>query len=270
MTALTYAARDSRTMLRRNLRRIARYPSLTLLVVGMPIVFLLLFVYVFGETLGVGLGGPSGGREEYVNYLVPGIILVTAASAVQGTAISVAMDMAEGIIARFRTMAISRTAVLTGHVIGTLIQVVSGMAVVIVVAVLVGFRPDATPVEWAATAGLLVLFSLGLIWLSVALGLNAKSVETASNSPMLLVFLPFLSSAFVPTDSLPTGLRWFAEYQPFTPVIETVRGLLLGTAIGNDAIIAIAWSIGSLLLSYMWARRLFNRPPVNRPGVLSH
>jgi ABC-2 type transport system permease protein len=100
--------------------------------------------------------------------------------------------------------------------------------------------------------------------------LNAKSVETASNSPMLLVFLPFLSSAFVPTDSLPTGLRWFAEYQPFTPVIETVRGLLLGTAIGNDAIIAIAWSIGSLLLSYMWARRLFNRPPVNRPGVLSH
>jgi ABC-2 type transport system permease protein len=180
------------------------------------------------------------------------------------------MDMAEGIIARFRTMAISRTAVLTGHVIGTLIQVVSGMAVVIVVAVLVGFRPDATPVEWAATAGLLVLFSLGLIWLSVALGLNAKSVETASNSPMLLVFLPFLSSAFVPTDSLPTGLRWFAEYQPFTPVIETVRGLLLGTAIGNDAIIAIAWSIGSLLLSYMWARRLFNRPPINRPGVLSH
>jgi ABC-2 type transport system permease protein len=270
MSSVTYAVRDSRTMLRRNLRRIARYPSMTLFVVGMPVVLLLLFVYVFGETLGTGLGAPSAGRDEYVDYVVPGILLMVAASAVQGTAISVAMDMAEGIIARFRTMAISRTAVLTGHVVGTLIQVVGGMAVVVAVALLIGFRPNATPVEWVATAGLLALFSIGLIWLSVALGLHAKSVETASNSPMLLVFLLFLSSGFVPTDSLPAGLRWFAEYQPFTPVIETVRGLLLGTAIGNDAIIAIAWAIGIGLLSYLWARHLFNRPPVNRPGVLAH
>jgi ABC-2 type transport system permease protein len=270
MSTLTYAVRDSRTMLRRNLRRIARYPSMTLFVVGMPIVLLLLFVYVFGETLGTGLDGMSGGRDEYVNYVVPGVLLMTAASAVQGTAISVAMDMAEGIIARFRTMAISRTAVLTGHVVGTLIQVVGGMAVVVAVALLVGFRPNATPVEWVAAVGLLVLFSLGLIWLSVALGLQAKSVETASNTPMLLIFLLVLSSGLVPTDSLPAGIRWFAEYQPFTPVIETVRGLLLGTAIGNDAIIAVAWAIGIGLLSYLWARRLFNRPPVSRPGVLAH
>jgi ABC-2 type transport system permease protein len=269
MSTLTHAVRDSRTMLRRSLRRMARYPSLTLFVIGIPVVFLLLFVYVFGGTLGAGLGGPSGGRDEYVNYVVPGIILMTVAAAVQGTAISIAMDMTEGIIARFRTMAISRTAVLTGHVVGSLIQSVGSMAVVVAIALLVGFRPNATPVEWVAAAGLLALFSLALIWLSVALGLKAKSVETASNSPMFLTLLPFLGSGFVPTDSMPTGLRWFAEYQPFTPVIETTRGLLLGTAIGNDAVIAIAWCVGIGVPSYLWARRLFNRPPVNRPPVLA-
>jgi ABC-2 type transport system permease protein len=135
------------------------------------------------------------------------------------------------------------------------------------VALVVGFRPDATPVEWVATIGLLATFSLALIWLAAALGLKAKSVETASNTPTILVLLPFLGSGFVPTDSMPIGLRWFAEYQPFTPVIETVRGLLLGTAIGNDAVIAIVWSIGIGLASYLWAKSLFNRPPVAPWGV---
>jgi ABC-2 type transport system permease protein len=259
MTA-PYAARDARTMLRRTLRRMARYPSLTLTLIGMPVIFLLLFVYVFGGTLGAGLGGPSGGRAEYVNYVVPGVIVITVAAAVQGTAISVAMDMYEGIIARFRTMAISRTAVLTGHVVGSLIQTLGSMAVITGVALLVGFRPNATPVEWLATTGLLTMFSLALIWLAAALGLKAKSVETASNAPMFLVLLPFLSSGFVPADSMPTAMRWFAEYQPFTPVIETVRGLLLGTAIGNDGILAVGWSVGIGLVSYFWARKLFNRP----------
>jgi ABC-2 type transport system permease protein len=269
MTTVSYAVRDSRTMLRRQLRRTARYPSLTLMLIGTPIIFLLLFVYAFGETLGSGLGGPSGGRAEYVNYVVPGIILMTVGAAVQGTAISVAMDMYEGIIARFRTMAISRTAVLTGHVVGSLIQTLGSMGVIVAVALVVGFRPDATPVEWVATIGLLATFSLALIWLAAALGLKAKSVETASNTPMILVLLPFLGSGFVPTDSMPTGLRWFAEYQPFTPVIETVRGLLLGTAIGNDAIIAVCWSIGIGLASYLWAKSLFNRPPVHQVSVLT-
>ncbi|MGH2395167.1 MAG: ABC transporter permease, partial [Candidatus Limnocylindria bacterium] len=223
MTTLSYAARDSRTMLRRSLRRMARYPSLTLMLVGMPVVFLLLFVYVFGGTLGAGIGGPSGDRADYVNYVVPGIIVITVAAAVQGTAISVAMDMYEGIIARFRTMAISRTAVLTGHVVASLIQALGAMAVLTGVALLVGFRPNASPVEWLAAIGLLALFSLALIWLAAALGLNSKSVETASNAPMILVLLPFLSSGFVPTDSMPTAMQWFAEYQPFTPVIETLR-----------------------------------------------
>jgi ABC-2 type transport system permease protein len=253
-------ARDSRTMLRRTLRRMARYPSLTLVLIGMPIVFLLLFVYVFGGTLGAGLGGPSGGRAEYANYVVPGVIVITVAAAVQGTAISIAMDMYEGIIARFRTMAISRTAVLTGHVVGSLIQTLGSMAVITAVALLVGFRPNATFIEWLATIGLLVMFSLALIWLAMALGLNAKSVETASNAPTILVLLPFLSSGFVPAESMPTAMRWFAEYQPFTPVIETVRGLLLGTAIGSDGALAVGWSVGIGLVSYFWARRLFNRP----------
>jgi len=262
MTTLTYAARDSKTMLRRNLRRVVRYPSMTLMLVGMPIVFLMLFVYVFGGTLGAGLGDPSGGRTEYVNYVAPAIILMTVTAAVQGTAISVAMDMTEGIIARFRTMAISRAAVLTGHVVGSLIQTMASMVVVIGVALLVGFRPNANVAEWLAAAGLLTMVSLALIWLSVALGLKAKSVETASNSPMLLVLLPFLGSGFVPTESMPAGLRWFAEYQPFTPIIETVRGLLMGTPIGNNGVIAVAWCIGIALAAYLWATKLFSRPPI--------
>ena len=261
MSTLSYAVADSATMLRRNLKRALRYPGLTLFLVGMPIVFLLLFVYVFGGTLGNGLGGPSGGRAAYVQYVTPGILVMTVAAGAQGTAISVAMDMTEGIIARFRTMAIARVSVLTGHVLGDMIQTLLSMAVVVGVALLIGFRPDATPVEWVATVGLLALITLALTWFSVALGMVPKSVETASNLPMPLVFLPFLGSGFVPTDSMPVWLRWCADYQPFTPWIETVRGLLVGTAIGDDAVIAIAWCAGITLVGYLWAKKLYNRDP---------
>jgi len=163
------------------------------------------------------------------------------------------------IIARFRTMAITRAAVLTGHVLGTMIQTLFSLVVVIGVALAVGFRPNAGLIEWIGAIALLALTTLALTWLSVALGLVSKSVETASNSPMILVLLPFLSSGFVPTDSLPLGLRWFADYQPFTPIIETLRGLLLGGPIGNSAIIAVGWCIGIAALAYRWAKRLFNR-----------
>lgn len=227
MTTMTLAYQDSKTMLRRSIRHILRYPSMTVMLVGMPVVFLLLFVYVLGGTLGNGLGPGGGGRAEYVNYVAPAIILMTVASAAQGTAISVATDMTAGIIARFRTMAITRTSVLTGHVLGSLLQTIVSLVVVIAVAIAVGFRPTAGFVEWAATFALLVLVSIAMIWLSVAFGLVSKSVETASNLPMVLILLPFLGSGFVPTDSMPTVLRWFAEYQPFTPIIETLRGLLL-------------------------------------------
>ena len=272
MTTLSYALTDSATMLRRNLRRMLRYPSMTLMLAGMPVIFLLLFVYVFGGTLGDGLsspnlggpnlGGTAGGRAEYVNYVAPGIILMTVASATQGTAISVAMDMTEGIIARFRTMAIARASVLTGHVVGSMIQTLLGMGIVAGVALLIGFRPSAGPVEWIAAIGVLMMISFALTWLSVALGMVTKTVEAASNLPMPLVLLPFLGSGFVPTDSMPAGLRTFAEYQPFTPFIETVRGLLMGTPIGDSAIIAVAWCAVIALVGYLWAKKLFNRDPV--------
>jgi ABC-2 type transport system permease protein len=260
--ALSSRVHDSSTMLRRSLRHIVRYPSMTVILLGMPIIFLLLFVYVFGETLGAGLGAGSGGRAAYANYLTPGILLITVAAAAQGTAISVAMDMAAGLIARFRTMPIVRTSVLTGHALGSFLQTMMSIAVVIGVAFVVGFRPTAGPVDWAAAFGLLALFTLALTWLSVAFGLVAKSPETASNLPTFLVLLPFLGSGFVPTDSMPGALRWFAEYQPFTPVTETLRGLLSGSAIGNNAVIALAWSIAITVLSYLWANRLFLRRPV--------
>ncbi|NJP33471.1 ABC transporter permease [Micromonospora thermarum] len=261
MSSATYAVRDSTTMLRRNLRRMQRYPSMTLMLIGMPVVLLLLFVYVFGGTMGAGLGGVSGGRADYANYITPGVLLITIAGVVQGTAISVAMDMTEGIIARFRTMAIFRPAVLTGHVVGSMIQTLLALLVVTGVALLVGFRPTATPIEWLAALGILAAITFAVIWFSVACGLVSKTVETASNLPMPLILLPFLGSGFVPTDSMPAAVRWFAEYQPFTPVMETLRGLLLGTGIGNSAGLAIAWSVVITVACYLWARKLYNRDP---------
>jgi ABC-2 type transport system permease protein len=263
MSALAHALPDSTTLLRRNLRRLQRYPSMTLILIGMPIVFLLLFVYVFGGQLGHGLSralaGGHAGRDGYLNYVAPGILLMTVAATVQGTAIVVAMDMTSGIIDRLRTMAIARGAVLTGHVLASLIQTLASIAVVLGVAVALGFRPTAGPLDWLAAVGLLALFALALIWLATALGLAAKSVETASNTPMFLTLLPFLGSGFVPAGSMPGGLRQFATYQPFTPVTETLRGLLTGTPIGSQWIPAIAWSAGIAVLSFLWATRLYGR-----------
>jgi ABC-2 type transport system permease protein len=261
MTSLAYALTDSRTMLRRNLRRLLRYPSMTLQLVGLPIVLLLLFVYVFGgqlsHGLGQGLAGGHTGRSGYLNYVTPGIVLMTVAAAVQGTAIVVAMDMTSGIIDRFRTMAIVRSSVLAGHVLASLIQTVASIAIVLAVAVALGFRPTADPLRWLGALGVLTLFAFALIWLATALGLAAKSVETASNTPMFLTLLPFLGSGFVPAASMPVVLRQFATYQPFTPVTETVRGLLTGTAIHANAIGAIAWSIGLTVAAYLWAVHLY-------------
>jgi ABC-2 type transport system permease protein len=262
MSALSYTVTDSATMLRRNLRRLLHYPSMTLLLVGMPIVFLLLFVYVFGGQLSAGLGRELArgrtGRAGYLNYVTPGILLMTVAAAVQGTAIVVAMDMTGGIIDRFRTMAIARASVLTGHVLASVIQAAAGIAIVLGVAIALGFRPSADPTDWLAAIGVLLLFALALIWLATALGLAAKSVETASNTPMFLTLLPFLGSGFVPTATMPDGLRQFATYQPFTPVTETVRGLLTGTTIGGNAIGAMAWSVGIAVAAYLWARYLYD------------
>jgi ABC-2 type transport system permease protein len=261
MSTASFALRDSATMLRRNLKHMQRYPSVTVILIGMPVVLLLLFVYVFGGTLGAGLAH-LGGRPGYLRYVVPGIIVLTLASSAQGTALSVAMDMTEGIIARFRTMAIARSSVLTGHVLGSIIQAMLSIFVVFGVALAIGFRTSASPAELIAAIGVLVMASFALTWLSVGLGLVSRSVEAASNLPMFLLLLPFIGSGFVPAHSMPAVLRWFAEYQPFTPITETLRGLLLGTPIGNNAIIAVAWCAGLAGLSYLWSRRLYRRDPV--------
>jgi len=256
MTTVAYTVRDSATMLRRNLKHIRRYPSMTGFIAGMPIIFMLLFVYVFGGTLGAGIGGD---RADYLAYVVPGVLLMTVAGTGVSTAVSVATDMTEGIVARFRTMAIARVSILTGHVLGSVIQTLFVIVIVAAVAVALGFRPDTGPLAWLAAFGVLAMAAFAITWLSVGMGLVTKSVETASNLPTPLALLPFLSSGFVPTDSMPAGLRQFAEHQPFTPIIETLRGLLTGGPVAGPAITTAAWCAGIAVVGYLWSRRLYNR-----------
>jgi ABC-2 type transport system permease protein len=257
----SYALRDSTTMLRRDLRHLQRYPGLSLFPILLPVVFLLLFVYVFGGTLGNGIT-VGGGRGAYINFLTPGMLLFTVAGAAQITAISVAKDMTEGIVARFKTMRIWRPAVLAGHVFSSLVLTLISLAVTIAVALLIGYHAAAGPLRWLAAVGVLMLLAVALIWLSVALGLVAKSVETASNIPMFLTFLPLLGSGFVPVASMPAGLRWFAANQPFTPITDTVRRLLTSQPVGSAGARAIVWCLAITAASYLWARYLYNRRPV--------
>ncbi|PPS71768.1 ABC transporter permease [Streptomyces sp. MH60] len=262
MSTVTYAVADSATLLRRNIKNQLRYPTTALSIVGIPVLFLLLFVYVFGNVLGEGVA-PLGGGDDYVNYVLPGLIIMTAATGSLGTAVSTSVDMTEGIIARFKTMAIFRPAILIARVISSVLQTLTSMALVLAVAWAMGFRPNATPVEWLAALALLAAASLALTWLGVAFGLAAKTLDAASNAPFPLILLPFVGSGIVPTDTMPTGLRYFAEYQPFTPMIETLRGLLLGTEIGNNAWIAVAWCAGLTLLGFVWAMKHFNKDRTN-------
>ncbi len=255
---MTTALADSAIMLRRNLKHLLRYPSVTLFMVFMPVAFLLLFVYVLGGT--VGAAGHTG-RAAYATFITPGILALTVVGVTTATAVSIATDMTGGITARFRTMPVARVAMLFGHVGGAVIQTVLGMVAVTAIALLTGFRATTSATNWLAAAAILILFAFALIWLSVALGLAAKTVEAASNAPTPLIILAFLGSGFVLTRSMPAAIRWFAEYQPFTPVINTVRGLLIGGPIGNNAVIAIAWSLAITLGSYLWARRLLRRDP---------
>jgi ABC-2 type transport system permease protein len=259
MSTLAHTVTDSTTMLRRNLVHAVRYPVITYLI-ATPVIFLLLFVYVFGDTLGTGIGG--AGTAAYLDYVVPGVLLLTVAGGVTGPALSVSKDLTEGIIARFRTMDISRSAVLTGHVLGNLVQVLLAVAVVTGVALLMGLRAPASAWNWLGAAGFLAAIGYALCWLGAAFGVFAKGVESASNLPMPLLILPFLGSGFVPTDSMPAWLQWFAEYQPFTPFIETLRALLFGTAIGTDGWLSLAWIVAIGLVGWLWARFLYERKTV--------
>ncbi|MET7929482.1 ABC transporter permease [Streptomyces sp. NPDC005349] len=261
MSSLTLAVRDSSTMLRRNLLHARRYPSLTLNLLLTPIMLLLLFVYIFGDVMSAGIGGGAD-RSVYIAYIVPGLLLMTIGSTTIGTAVSVSNDMTEGIIARFRTMAIHRGSVLIGHVIGSVLQCVASVILVGAVAVAIGFRStNATALEWIAAFGLLVLFAMALTWIAVGMGLISPNAEAASNNAMPLILLPLLSSAFIPTDTMPGWFQPIAQYQPFTPAIETLRGLLLGSEIGNNGWLTIAWSLGLTVLGYYWSKAKFNDDP---------
>jgi ABC-2 type transport system permease protein len=261
MSTFSYTLRDSRTMLRRDVLHALRYPLMTVSGMTVPIFFLLLFVGVFGNTLRAGLGAAAAHAGHYVDYLTPGVILMTASSSAEATAVNICTDMNEGIIARFRTMAISRTSVLTGQVLGTLIRSLISVALVVAVALAFGFRPTASPVEWVAAVGVFAMLTVALTWLAVFFGLLAKTPAGANSLALLLVVLPFVSSAFVPTGTMPAAVRWFARNQPFTPIIETLRGLLTGSPIGHSAILATAWCVGLSILGYLMARSRYDHNP---------
>ncbi|WP_405822132.1 ABC transporter permease [Streptomyces sp. NBC_00838] len=262
MSTLALAVRDSNTMLRRNLLHARRYPSMTLNLLLTPIMMLLLFVYIFGDVMSAGITGGGGDRSDYIAYIVPGILMMTIGSTVIGAAVSVSTDMTEGIIARFRTMAIHRGSVIVGHVVGSVLQVLASLVLVGAVAVAIGFRStDATVLEWLAAFGLLAFFSLALTWIAVGMGLASPNAEAAGNMAMPLILLPLISSAFIPADTMPGWFRPIAEYQPFTPAIETLRGLLLGTEIGHNGWLAIVWCLALSALGYSWSRAQFNRDP---------
>lgn len=256
MNTVSHAVSDSVTMLRRDFRHSLRYPMMTISGVLMPVFMLLLFVYVFGGAISTGPGSGA-----YIDYVFPGILVMTVGSGSAATSVNVNADMNEGIIARFRTMAISRASVLTGQVIGSTIRTIVTLGLVIGIALLLGFRPTAGPAEWIAAIGLIALLVLALTWMAVAFGMATKTPGGANSLTLLFQFGPFISSAFVPTSSMPAGLAWFAENQPFTPIIDALRGLLLGAPMGNSAVIAAAWCVLIALVGYLWAKKLYNRDP---------
>jgi ABC-2 type transport system permease protein len=249
------AAYDSTAMLGRELKHTVRFPLMLVASIVVPVVFLLLFVYILGGPMGAGLGGTS-----YVDYLVPGVLVMTIAAGTSTTSISVRTDMSEGIIDRFRIMPISRGAVLTAHVVANVLRTLISTTIVAAVAILVGFRPHASALDWLTVAGVAAAFSFALAWLSVALGMAAKSIAGANGATLPIQFLlPFLSSAFVPAESMPIGIRWFTANQPFTSVVESLRALLSGAPLGNHAYLALGWCAAIAMLGYLWARRSFGR-----------
>jgi ABC-2 type transport system permease protein len=259
LTLLTIAVQDSAAMLARELKHTLRFPLLLVSVILVPVVMLLLFVYILGGPIGHGLGDAAHGAP-YVDFLVPGILLLTVAAGCGPTAINVRTDMAGGFVDRIRAMAVTRGALLAGHVGGSVLRTLVATTVVTVVALLVGFRPKASLADWFAVVGIVAAFSFALAWLSAALGLVAKTVAGANGSTLPIQFLlPFLSSTFVPAESMPAGVRWFAAHQPFTAVVDSLRALLTGAPVGNTAYLALAWCAVIALAGYLWARAAFRR-----------
>ncbi len=251
VTPLAEFAGENAAMIARSIRHASRDVETLLMSVILPVLLMLMFVYVFGGAIETG--------SPYVNYVVPGILLLAAGFGSATTAVSVCADMVSGVVDRFRSMPISGSAMLTGHVVASLARNLLSTAVVVGVGYAVGWRPVAGPLQWVAALALVALFILAISWLSAALGLVAGSPESANAFTFVILFLPYLSSAFVPTSTMPAFLRGFAENQPVTPVIETLRGLLMGTPIGDSAVLAVAWCLLVLLASWAAAAVLFRR-----------
>ncbi|PJJ47854.1 ABC-2 type transport system permease protein [Mumia flava] len=243
---------DTATLTGRSLRHVGRSPDTIITTAVIPIAMMLLFVYVFG-------GAIDTGTEEYVDYLLPGILLITIASGISYTAYRLFLDLKGGIVARFQSMPIARSAVLWAHVLTSVVATTVSLVVVVLVALLMGFRTGAGVLAWLAVAGILGLFTLGLTWLAVIPGLTASSVEGASAFSYPLIFLPFVSSAFVPTDSMPAPVRAFAEHQPVTSIVDTIRALFDGQPVGNDVWVALAWCVGILVVAYALAVSTYHR-----------
>ena len=243
---------DTAVLQGRSLRHITRSPDTIITTTLMPIAFMLLFVFVFG-------GAINSGSDSYVNYLLPGILLITIASGISYTAFRLFLDMKSGIFERFQSMPIARSSVLWAHVLTSLVANLISVVVVVLVALLMGFRSGAGVLAWLAVAGILFLFTLALTWMAVIPGLTAKSADGAIAFSYPLIFLPFISSAFVPTDTMPGPVRAFAEYQPVTAIVDAVRDLFTQQPVGTDIWIALAWCVGILIVAYMFAMVSYRR-----------
>ena len=251
-TARGHYLGDMCVMLGRSMRHVFRSMDTIIKVAIMPIAMMLMFVYVFG-------GAIQTGTENYVNYLLPGILIIAIASGIAYTAYRLFMDMQRGIFERFDSMPIARSAALWGHVLTSLASNAISIVVIILAALLMGFRTSVGILPWLAVAGILALFTLALTWIAVIAGLTAKSVDGATSLSMPLVFLPFISSAFVPTESMPGPVRAFAENQPVTSIVDAIRSLLMGYPVGNDIWVALAWCLGILIVAYAFAMRVYER-----------
>lgn len=243
---------DMRVMLGRSMRHIFRSADTIITVAITPIAMMLLFVYVFG-------GAIQSGADNYVNYLLPGILLMAIASGIAYTAYRLFLDMQRGIFDRFHSMPVARSAALWGHVLTSLVSNAMTVAIIILVALLMGFRPSAGVLPWLAVSGILALYTLALTWIAAVAGLSAKSVDGASAFSYPLIFLPFISSAFVPTESMPGPVRAFAENQPVTSIVDAIRALLARQPVSNDIWVALAWCLGILVAAYVLAMRIYKR-----------
>ncbi|MFD4974482.1 ABC transporter permease [Streptomyces sp. NPDC058424] len=251
MSSVSTSFGDAAIMLRRNFKHTARNPVTVFQAVLFPIVMMLMFVYVFGGAFKV--------EGKYVDYAVPGLMVMAITYGLGPTAAAVNGDMTKGIINRFKAMDVSHGAVLAGHVVSTTVRSLIADAAIIGVGFAMGFRPHASLLQGLAAIGIMLLLAFATSWLTVAMGLGAKTAESAGLATVPLIMLPFLSSAFVPADTMGTGVRQFAEYQPFTPIIETLRGLLAGNPSSGDTIAALAWCVGLALLGYVWAVSAFRK-----------